>query len=165
MNHGTQVRRNHRHGVEHHAARRISRVQERGNDLQALQRTGLLLTLARRDDLLQRSRLTGKIEGLQTLLNGFGAHAAVEPASVAITHLPEQHLVTLEILNLQRAESVEDPIETVNLLIGSPADSRHLPLAGFAHLAADVRLRALCFEFGEVGFQLLLPSLNVRVPT
>ena len=123
------------------------------------------MTLAGRHDLLQRGRLTGKVEGLQALLNGFGAHAAVEPASVAITHLPEQHLVTLEVLDLQSAESVEDPIETVNFLIGSPTDSRHLPLAGFAHLAADVRLRALCFEFSEIGFQLLLPSLHVGVTT
>ena len=37
-----------------------------------------------------------------------GTHATVEPATITIAHLPEKHFVTLEVLNLEGAETIKD---------------------------------------------------------
>src|SRR5918998_1555322 len=57
LDHRPQVRRDHRHAVEDHAHRAVARVEERADDLEPLQRAGLLLPLAGTDRLAQRLRL------------------------------------------------------------------------------------------------------------
>src|SRR5699024_620388 len=69
LDHRTQVRRDDRDRVEDHAGWRVVRREEGGDDLEALERTGLLLPLAGRDDLAQLVRLGFQVEGLETLLD------------------------------------------------------------------------------------------------
>ena len=76
LHHRTQVRRDDRHAVEHHALGAVAGLQERGDDLEALERTGLLLALAGADDLAEALGLLVEVEGLQALLQRRGTHAS-----------------------------------------------------------------------------------------
>ena len=64
LDHGPQLRRDHRNRVEHHAHRRVAVGLERRNHLQALERAQLLLTLAVADRLAQRFGLGIDVEVL-----------------------------------------------------------------------------------------------------
>ena len=98
-------------------------------DLESLERTSLLLSLAVLHDVAQDLRLGFEVERLQALLNRSSTHATVEPAAVAVTHLTEQHLVTFKVLDLERAEAIEDAVKALDVTIGLAADAGHLALA------------------------------------
>src|SRR5690606_25675279 len=64
LDHGTQVRRDDRDRVQHHAGRAVRGGEERVDHLEALEGAGLALALARGDDLAQLLRLGDEVEGL-----------------------------------------------------------------------------------------------------
>src|SRR5690606_6808072 len=104
LDHGTQVRRDDRDGVEDHALGAVLRGEERVDDLEALEGTSLALPAARRDDLAQRLGLRLEVEGLQPLLDRGGTHRALEVVAVALLEGAVQHLVTLEVRDLEVLE-------------------------------------------------------------
>src|SRR5699024_9327505 len=109
--------------------------EEGGDDLEALERTGLLLPLAGGDDLAQRDGLGLEVEGLEALLDRRGAHAALEVHAPAVTHLAVEDLVALKVLDLEGLETVPDLAEALDLLVRALADLVHLALGGVADLA------------------------------
>ena len=113
---------------------------ERVDDLEPLDGAGLLLTLARRDDLLEQVGLGVEVEGLEALLDRRGAHAALEVETEAVTHLAVEDLVALEVPDLEVLEAVPDLLETLDLLVGALADAVHLALGLVADLALGVGL-------------------------
>ena len=129
LHHRAQVRRDHRNGVEDHALRRVRCIEECCHDLQSLQRARLLLSLTGRDDLLENLGLSCEIERHESLLDRCGAHATVEPAPIAVTHLTEEHLVALEVLNLERTETIEHAIKALDISVGPAPKAGHLTLA------------------------------------
>src|SRR6185437_6809832 len=163
LDHRPQVRRDHRNAVEDHAHRRVARVQERGDDLEPLKGTGLLLALAGADDLAQVVGLGVQVERREPVLDGLSAHAAAEVPAEPVPHLAVKHLVALKVLNLQALEPGPDLVDPVDLLGGAVADLLHLAVGRLAHLAARVALGALRLELGQVGLELLLPGLDVVV--
>ena len=138
-------------------------LQEGGDDLEALERTGLLLALAGPDDLAELLGLLVEVEGLQALLQGSGAHAAREVRAEAVTQLTVEQLVALQVLDLEVLEAVPHLVETVDLALGAVAQLLHLALGALAHLAAHVGLGALGLQVGEVGLELLGAGLQVGV--
>ena len=87
LHHRAQIRRNDRNHVEHHGLRLVAGGQEGVDDLQSLQGAGLALAGTGVDLFAQLLGSGFKIEVLQALLNGFGAHAAFEVIAVAVFHL------------------------------------------------------------------------------
>src|SRR5690606_4323851 len=163
LHHGTQVRRDDRHAVQHHALGAVGGLQERGDDLQALERTGLLLALAGADDLAEPLGLLVEVEGLQALLQRRGTHRAVEVRAEAVTQLAVEQLVALEVLDLEVLEPVPHLVEAVDLALRTVAQLLHLALGTLAHLAAHVGLGALGLQLGQVGLELLGAGLEVGV--
>ena len=163
LHHRTQVRRDHRDGVEHHAQRAVGGGEEGRDDLQPLERAGLALALAGGDDLAQRGGLALEVEGLQPLLDRGGTHRALEVQAVALAQLAVEHLVALEVGDLEVGEPVPDLVEALDLLVGPAADGVHLALGALAHLAARVGLGALGLELGQVGLEPLGAGVDVGV--
>src|SRR5665647_88293 len=108
LDHRPQVRRNDRNAVQDHAGRVVAGHLESSDDAQTLERAGLLLALAGRDDLAQHLGLGVEVEGVETLLQRRGAHRALEVQSEAVTHLAVKDLVALEVLDLEVLEPVPD---------------------------------------------------------
>ena len=158
LHHRAQVRRDDRDAVEHHAHRAsCCVVRNARDDLEALERAGLLLALAGADGLAQALGLGLEVEGLA---GASGSPAAPMPPSKyvaeAVAHLAVEQLVALEVLDLEVLEAVPDLVEPVDLGVGAVAQSgasRARPT--LAHLAAHVGLGALGLELGEVGLELL----------
>jgi hypothetical protein len=102
---------------------RVAGVEERGDDLEPLERAGLLLALAERM-VSRRSRLGVEVEGLEQVLDGLGAHAAAEvlgrtgPAARGRAARRPQVCLTFRL-----AEVRPDLVEPVDLL-GAVADLR-----------------------------------------
>ena len=165
LDHRAQVRRDHRDAVQHHAHGRVGGGQERADDLEPLERAGLLLALAGGDGLAQRGRLGVQVEGLQALLQRSGTHPALEVHAEAQPHLAVQLLVALEVLDLEVLEAVPDGLELVELLGRATAHLRHLALGALAHLAAHVGLGALGLELGQVALEALGALVDLRVTT
>ena len=163
LHHRAQVRRDDRHAVQHHAHGAVAGVEERGDDLEPLERTGLLLALAAADGLAQRLGLGLEVEVGEPALQRLGAHAALEVLTEPVAQLAVEQLVGLEVLNLQVAEAREHGVEPVDLLLRPAPDLVHLAVGLLAHLAAHVALGALGLQLGEVGLLLLGPHLDVGV--
>src|SRR5690606_27234201 len=147
----------------HHAQRRVARVEEGADDLEALHGTHLLGALAGPHDLAQLLGLALEVEGLQTLLDRLRAHVALEVVAEAVAHLAVQLLVALEVLDLQGAEAVEHRVEAVDLLVEALADLRHLALGSIPRLLLDVGLGLRLLELGEILFELLLALVDLVV--
>ncbi len=109
LDHRPQVRRDHRHAVEHHAHRGVAGVQERRDDLEPLERPRLLLALAGADGLAQRLRLGLQVEVSEPALQRLGAHAAVEVLAEPVAQLAVQHLVRDQRLGPSGSGTVEHP--------------------------------------------------------
>ena len=138
-------------------------VQERGDDLEPLERAQLLLPLAGADRLAQVLGLGLEVEVLQQRLERLGAHAALEVVAEAVAQLAVEQLVADQLLDVELAEGVEHLLEPVDLALRAVAHLAHLALAALTHLAPDVALRALGLELGQVGLELLGPRLDVGV--
>src|SRR5690606_327798 len=104
-----------------------------------------------------------EVEGLQPLLDRGGTHRTLEVVAVALLEGAVQHLVTLEVGDLEVLEPVPDLVEAVDLGVRALADLRHLALGRVAHLAACVGAGALGLELGQVRLELLGAGVDVRV--
>ena len=164
LDHRAQVRRDHRHAVEHHALRGVGGVEERGHHPQPLERPDLLLALAGADRLAQRLGLGLEVEVGDQGLQGLSAHAALEVLAEPVAQLAVEHLVGDQLLDVELAEGVHHLVEAVDLALGAVAQLAHLALAALADLAPDVALGALGLELGQVGLELLGPGVDVGVP-
>ena len=163
LHHRAQLRRDHRNRVEHHAHRRVARLLERRDHLEALESTKLLLALAVTDDVAKVLGLGVDVEVLDELLDRLRAHGALEVLAVAVDELAVEHLVDDQLLGGQLGEGVPDLLEPVQLTLGAVAELTHLALAAVAHLALDVGLGALVLELLHVGLELLRAGLEVGV--
>ncbi len=163
LDHRAQVRRDHRGAVQHHALRAVARRLEGGDDLQPLEGTQLLLPLAAADGLAQVLGLALDVEVAEQGLDGLRAHAAGEVVAVPVVELPVQQLVGDELLGLQLGEGLPDLVQAVQLTLRAVPELAHLALAALLDLAPDVALGALRLELGQVGLELLGPSLDVGV--
>ncbi len=163
LHHRAQVRRDDRDAIEDHAHRGVAGVEERRHDLEPLECAQLLLALARSDGLAQALSLGVEVEVFQQLLQRAGTHATGEVLTEAVVQLPVEALVGDQGLDRELAEGVDDLIEPVDPALGPVAQLAHLALATLADLAADIALGALSLELGQIGFELLLPSLDIGV--
>ena len=150
LHHRTQVRRDDRDAVQDHAGGRVRGGAEGRDDLQALQRTSLLLALAGGDDLAQQLGLGVEIEVEQATLERLGAHAALEVGAVAQLHRTVELLIALEVGDLERLEAVPHAGDAVDLGVVLLADLSLLALGGVADLALRVGLGSLLLELGEI---------------
>ena len=164
LHHRAQVRRDDRDHVEHHGLRLVAGGQEGVDDLETLEGTGLALTGAGVDLLAQLLGSGVKVEVLQTLLDGFGAHAAFEVIAVAVFHLTPQVDVAFHVSRLQGLEAVEHGAQTLDLLVVAGTDGGHFTLGAVAQLGACGALGfAFGFELGQIGFDLLGALLDFGV--
>ena len=163
LNHRTQLRRNHRNGVEHHAHRRVAVRRERRDDLQPLERTKLLLPLAVLDDVAQDFGLGVDVEVLDQLLDRLRTHGAVEVLAVAVDDLAVKVLIDDQLLGSQLGEGGPDFLQPVQLALGTVTELTHLTLATVANLAARIGFGALGLQLGQVGFQLLCTRFEVGI--
>ena len=104
----------------------VGRGQERVDNLQALQGTRLALALAVLDDVAQDLGLPLHVEVLKALLDGFGAHGALEVQSVAVAQFAVQAFVALEVGDLEVLEAVPDLLEALDVGVGALAHLGHL---------------------------------------
>ncbi len=156
LNHRTQLRRDHRHGVEHHGARVVARLLERGHDLESLQRTQLLLALAGADGLAQRLGLGVDVEVLEQTLDGLGAHGAGEVLAEAVLELAVEPLVDDQLTRGQLGELVPDLVERLDLAARGVTHALELAFSGVPDLALGVGLGALGLQLGQIGLELAL---------
>src|SRR5450756_1498102 len=117
LDHRAQVRRDDRDAVQDHAGRVVRGDLERRDNPQTLERAGLLLALAGRDDLAQQLGLGVEVEGLESLLQCSGAHRALEVQAETVTHLAVENLVALKILDLEVLEPLPNLLETLGVLV------------------------------------------------
>src|SRR4029453_10333731 len=150
LDHRAQFRRDHRYGVEHHAERAVVRGEEGVDNLEALQGAGLTLALAVLDDVAQCLGLCLHVEALEALLNGFGAHGALEVHAVAVTKFAVQAFVALEVGDLEVLEAVPDLLKALDVGVGTLADVRHLAVSGVAGLLLVGSLGAFTLEAGKL---------------
>ncbi len=112
LHHRAQLRRDDRDRLEDHPLRLVLGLDERVDDLQALDRALLLLALRGLDRLAEQRGLGVEVEVLEQLADRLRAHAArevdVEPVrrAEAVLQLPEQLLVADDLLRLELLEEV-----------------------------------------------------------
>ncbi len=112
LHHRAQLRRDHRHGVEHHHLGLVARLDERRDDLQALDRARLLLAFAGLDLVLELDAFGLQVDLLEQVADRFRAHAAAEVLAEAVgraealLELAEGRLVVLDLLGLHRLEQL-----------------------------------------------------------
>src|SRR5690606_18301649 len=119
--------------------------------------------LAVADNLAQLGGLRLEVERLQALLDGRGAHVAIEVLAEPVAHLPVQHLVTLEVLNLEVLKPGPDLFEPVEIALSAVADLPDLTLGALLDLAARVGLRALGLKLRDVLLELAHALLDLVV--
>ena len=164
LDHRAQVRRDDRDHVEHHGLRLVAGGQEGVDDLEALQGLGLTLFGSVLDLLAQFLGDGLQVEGLQALLDGFGAHAAVEVIAVAVLHLAPQVHVVDHVAGLELLELVEDGVHTGDLVVVAGADGSHITLGTVTQLGAGRALGlAGLLKGGEILFDLLGAGFDVGV--
>ena len=84
LDHRAQLRRDDRDGLEDHVLGLVVRVDERGHDLEALDRAALLLALGGLDLVLELLALGLEVDLLEQVADGLGAHAAAEVLAEAV---------------------------------------------------------------------------------
>ena len=134
----------------------VAGLAERVDDLEPLQRARTFfwpLPVA----MVSRSDATSAVdvEVLEALLDRRGAHVALEVLAEPVLHLPVEHLVAHEVLDLERLERAPDLLEAVELALRAVAQLLHLPLGAVLDLAALVGLGPLGLEGREVLLELL----------
>jgi len=114
---------------------------------------------------VQRVRLGGQVERLETTLDRLGAHVGLEVLTEAVLQLLEDVVFLLELADLEVAELVPHPLELGDLLVAALADGGHLLLGGVLGLLLLVGLGSLRLEGGELVFQLLQAVGDASVTT
>jgi hypothetical protein len=161
LHHRAQLRRDHRDRLEDHPLGLVLRLDERGDDLQTLDRALLLLPLGRLDDLPKRGRLALEIEVAEQVSDRLGAHAAREVLAEAVRRteavleLTEDLLVVDDELRLEALEGLPRLGEATLRVVGGIAS---ILAAGFD---VEVHLPHLQRPLDE-RIQVLLLDLPVR---
>ena len=112
LDHRTELRRDHRHRLKDHHLGLVARMQEGRDDLQPLDRAGLLLALGGLDLILEVRRLGVEVDLLEQVAHRLGAHAAAEVLAEPVRgpepvlELPERRLVVDDVLRLHRLEQL-----------------------------------------------------------
>jgi hypothetical protein len=152
LHHRAQVRRDHRHGVEHHAGRQRTALGEVGHDLQPLDRLELLGALAGLDDLLEVVGLGHRVHLGEQALDRLGAHAAVEVVGEALTQAAVDVVVCHQLLHLQALEGGK----TSSRLLGLTAAASWIfrPRAGPPCRRSAARLAPYVLELLQAGLEL-----------
>ena len=160
LDHRAQLRRDHRHGVEDHPLRLVLGLDERVDDLQPLDRAGLLLALRGADRLAERRRLGVEVEALEQLADRLRAHAAAEVDAEAVRRpepvlqLAEDLLVVDDHLRLEVLEELPGRLE--------PADGLDRRLAGVVAPRLDVQVHlAHLLQPVDDGVEVFLRDLPV----
>ncbi|CAB4894516.1 unannotated protein [freshwater metagenome] len=130
LNHGTKLRRNDRHHVEHHRGGRGAVRQERAHHLEALDGTDLALALALFNLNPQLDGFGSEVEVEQTTLDGLRAHVSLEVEAEAVLQLSKNGVFRLEVAHLEVAEVIPHTLESSNLFIGVLANLAHFFLGG-----------------------------------
>src|SRR5207302_7704507 len=124
LHHRAELRRDDRNRLEDHPLRLVLGGDERVHDLQALDRTLLLLALRRANRLAQHRDLGLEVEVLQKVTNRLRAHAAAEVdaeavgRAEAVLQLTEQLLVVDDQLRLEILEEDSRLLEPVERIYG-----------------------------------------------
>src|SRR3954467_9439999 len=178
LDHRAQLGRDDRHGLEDHLVGTVARLAEGVDDLQALDRAGLLLPLAGLDLVLEELGLGVEVDLLEQVADRLGAHAAAEVLAEAIRRaealleLAEQRLVVLDALGLHVLEQVPDLAHALGGVLDVRLGVGDVGLEGLAQLLEELvalvvvdlldvdveRLRPQEVVVGEVG---LLAGLEV----
>src|SRR5699024_8618702 len=164
LDHRAQLRRNHRHDVEDHALGVVVGGQERVDDLEALERTGLALALAGGDELTQLLGFGFEVEIHQALLDRLVAHRSGEVEAEAMEHLAVQSLVAYEVVDLEVLERIPHRRDAVDLTFGVAAQLFQFLLGVIAQRLLGLRRSAVGHECGEIPFELLGTTVDIGVP-
>src|SRR4051794_35967785 len=166
LDHRAQLRRDDRDRLEDHVLRPVLRVQERGDDLQPLDRTALLLALGRLDLVLELVTLSVEVDLLEQVADRLGAHAAAEGLAEAvrraeaILQLTEDGLVGDDLLRLHVLEQVPDLADALGGVLDVGLGVRDVGVEGLAqilqHLLAVLVRQLLDVDVERVGPQVVL---------
>ena len=163
LHHRAEVRRDHGHGVEHHAHGRVAALGEVGDDLQALDRLQPAGALAGGDLLSQRLGLLLQLEVLEQALDRLGAHAAVEVVAEPLAQRTIHGVVGHELLDREVLEPGQDLVEVLGLALGLLRDPVDVALGlapGGRELGA---LGPLALELAQSLLELGQPALDLVV--
>ena len=161
LHHRAQLRRDHRDGLEDHPLRLVLRLDERVDDLQALDRALALLTLGGLDRLAERRGLGIEVEVLEQLADRLRAHPAREVdveavrRAEAVLQLAEQLLVADDLLRLELLEELPRVGEALLGVLGR--------LVGVLAPRVDVEVHLAHLQRPlDDGVEILLLDLPVR---
>ena len=166
LNHRAQLRRDHGHRLEDHHLRLVARVDERGDDLEALDRAGLLLAAGGLHLVLQLVRLRLEVDLLQQVTNRLGAHAAAEVLAEperraeAVLQLTEQRLVVDDVLGLHRLEQLPHLAHALGGVLDVGLGVVDVRLEALAQVLQHL-LALFLGELSEVDLQRLGPQVVV----
>ena len=164
LDHRAQLRRDHRNGVEDHHLRFVARLDERGDDLQALDRPGLLLAFAGLDLVLQFDPFGLEVDLLEQVADRFRAHAAAEvlaePVGRAesLLQLTEGGLVVLDLLRLHRLEELPHVAHPLGRVLDVGFGVGDVRLEGLRQLL-ELLLALLVGELRQVDVERVRPQV------
>src|SRR5262245_21814913 len=163
LHHRAQVRRDHGHGVQHHAHGRVATLGEVRDHLEALDGLEAARALAGRDLLAQRVGLLLQLEVLEQALDRLGAHAAVEVVAEPLAERPVDGVIGHQLLDRQPLERGQDLVQVLGVALGGLGDPVDVAL-GLAAGGRELRaLGALALELAQAVFQLGQPALDLVV--
>src|SRR6059058_3536846 len=161
LHHRAELRRDDRDRLENHPLGAVLKLDERVDDLQALDRALLLLALRRLDRVAEEVRLRVQIEVAEQVADRLRTHAAAEVdaeavrRAEAVLQLAEQLLVVDDHLRLEVAEELPRLLEAAHRVDGC------LARVVAARLDVEIHLAHLERPLDEV-VEILLLDLAVR---
>ncbi len=164
LHHRAQLRRDHGHGVEHHHLGLVARLDEGGDDLQALDRARLLLAFAVLDLVLEIDPFGLEVDLLEQVADRFRAHAAAEVLAEAVggaealLELAERGLVVLDLLGFHRLEQLPNAAHALGCVLDVGLGVGDVRVEGFGELL-DVLVALLVGEFGQVDVERVRPQV------
>src|SRR5689334_6839981 len=164
LDHRAQLRRDDRDRLQDHHLRAVARVDEGGDDLQALDGALLLLALGGLDLVLELGALVLEVDLLEQVAHRLGAHAAAEVLAEAVRgaeallELTEQRLVVDHLLGPHGLEGLPDLAHALGRVLDVGLGVRDV---GLEHLAVVLeQLRALVVvELLDVDVEVLGPEV------
>ena len=110
-------------------------MQERVDDLEALDRTDLALAFSVRDFIVKALSLTLQVESFQALANSFSTHVGGEEHSVAVLDVLEDSVLGAQVAHGERAEVVPHALQMSDVVVEVLANRGELFLPGVVGLA------------------------------
>ena len=164
LDHRAQLGRDHRDRLEDHHLGLVARVDERRDDLQPLDRAGLLLALGGLHLLLEVRRLVIEVDLSEQVAHRLGAHPTAEvlaePVGRAepVLELTERGLVVDDVLRSHRLEQLPHLAQTLGGVLDVGLGVVDVGLEGLAQLLADL-VALLVGGLGDVQLQRLHPQM------